>query len=154
MGRMSDYPSFDDALAQFRRFAQAQGAPAELMFVLPGDVVVSGQYASVRRPPHAVRSEQARAAYEDAVARDRGVEIAGVLTCDGRLGTYVYVPTTDEEAAENWVPKGLKLSVRTPLVKGMVAGWVVWPLLRWREKRHPASREWKNLLFGGSTRPN
>src|SRR5258706_5810578 len=101
LSRMSDYPSFDDALGQFRRFAQAQGVPAELMFVLPGDVVVSGQYASVRRPPHAVRSEQARSAYEDAVARDRGVEIAGLLTCDGRLGTYIFVPATDEEAAEN-----------------------------------------------------
>ncbi len=149
---MSDYPSFADALTRFRAFATSQGAPGELMFLEPEDVVVlSGQFATLRRPSQPERSERARLRYEAAVERRLGVEIAGAISCENRLGCYVYAPATNKESIERLMPDGLKLSLLKPLVKGVSGGPLVWALVRWRQRRHPESLEWKASLFGGGS---
>ena len=145
---MDEYPSFNEAIEQFREFAKSQALPSDLMFLRPDDVVVSGEYATIQRPPEKARLEEARAAYEDAVRRRWGVEIAGVIACSPLLGCYVYAPASDQESIERLMPDGLKLSVRTPLIKGVFGGRLLWGLLRWRERRHPASLERKAFLFG------
>jgi hypothetical protein len=150
---MNDYPTFTEAIVRFRTFASSQEAPTEVMFLKPEDVVVSGEYVTVRRPSQRERLEHARATYDSAVRHQFGVEIAGVISCENWLGCYVYAPATDEESIERMMPDGLKLSIRTPLVKGYFGGPVIWALLRWRERRHPASVERKASLFGREHRP-
>lgn len=145
---MNDYPTFGEAIEQFRAFAASQKVPSELLFLKVDDVVVSGDCATIRRPPERERRDEARTKYENAVRQRWGVELKGIISCEQFLGCYVYSPASDEESIERLMPDGLKLSILTPLLKGVFGARLLWAMLRWRERGHPTSVERKAFLFG------
>lgn len=79
MSESTDYPSFEDALEQFRALAEANGASHDIIFVRSNDVALSGGRLHVPSLDEGAARRQAKSTYEGAVANRRGVLIYGLL---------------------------------------------------------------------------
>ena len=141
----ADYPSFDVALERFRDFASAQGAPTEVLFVSPKDVVILGGELYVRRPDAKASRAVAARRYQ-AISRQLGVVLSGRCTLGDHLCAYVYGPADEDEAARLMFPDGLKISVLQPLPTASAANGLTWAMLRVREFASE-NRRWKNESF-------
>jgi len=145
---MSERPTFDGALEGFRRFAKTQNAPDEMSFIGPDDIVVTGTHATIRRPPAAIRLEEARSAFEAGMNAGLGAVIGGVAATKTELFCFVYRPTDREDAVSRLIPPDVKYSLRTPLFVAHLAGPILWWILRRRERGDRAARQWKEDTFG------
>ena len=129
----TDYPDFESAAARFREFLAAQGWPATVAWVLPGDVII-------RRGKLFVRSESvqgaegvARHVYVEGARRQLGVCLEAICSSSDRSFARVARPVSEDAASRLLFPDGLKLSI--PASKSavkVVSGWWRW----WWLKRH------------------
>jgi hypothetical protein len=134
------YPTFEDALAKFRRFASDHGLPTNLAFVTGDEALLIGDQLYVSVQAFASDAD-ARAAYERAVARRFGVAIGAVGELpDGRLAAYVYAPTTEREAERLMYPNGLKMTLPERGVAVRVASPLRMSFLRLRYASRVAER--------------
>ena len=108
---VESYVSFDAALAKFRAFASEHGLPTQLAFLSADHSLAVGDQLHVTE--EAFGSDAvARNTYERAVACRLGVAVGALGELpDGRLGIYVYGPTTENEAERLMYPRGLKMTV-------------------------------------------
>jgi len=141
-------PSFDAALAGFRRFAKSRNAPTSLAFIEADDIVVTGDYATIRRPPPHVRLRQAEEVFDAAMDSGLGVMITGLAASRTELFCSVYRPANREDAISRLIPDDVKYVLRSPLFVAHVAGPLLWWLLRRRERTDAWAREWKKDTFG------
>lgn len=134
--KMADYPDFDEALRQFQKFVAAHGAPEDIVFVTPEEVILNGRRMIVRLPYIATSLRQAREAYHQAVTQRHGVLLGGLCRVENQLCAYVYGPNCEAEAMVLMYPDGLKLKLPTPLPEGDVVkkSWK-WRLLQALEGR-------------------
>lgn len=137
---VASYPSFEQALARFGAFANEQGRGGDLVFLAAEHALLVGDElfvtAAAIRTPSDVRQD-----YERAVARRLGVAIgaAGTLT-DGRLGVYLYGPSTESESERLMYPNGLKMMIPEQDVTVHIIGKAKMWLLRRRYGRRAAAR--------------
>ena len=134
---MTDYPDFDEVLRRLQKFVAMQGAPERIVFVTPEEVLLSEGRLRVCLPEAAASLVRARDAYQQAVNNRQGVLRAGLCRLENQLYSYVYGPTSEEEAMALLYPDGLKLSLPAPLPKGYPVGKWWWRLLRALERRRP-----------------
>ncbi len=145
---MNPLPPFDKALAGFITFAQSQGAPADLLFVEPDDVVLTGRFLSVRSTARDGRRESAMLRYEAACKAGLGAKIAGIAGVGEQLVCVVYRPINEREAEERIVPGDIKYSLRMPLPEARFTGRILWLLISWRARRDSWLKDWKRDTFG------
>src|SRR3989442_1427593 len=108
--------SFEDSVADFRRFAVEQDYPPNLLWVKPHDVVLSRWNSRwtnfIWKGDPTERQSLARVEYESAIARNIGIAFEGKCKTAGWTICRVYVPVDDEDAQYRLIPKsGLKKSV-------------------------------------------
>jgi len=144
---MTDYPDFDEALRRFQKFVAMQGAPERIVFVTPEEVLLSEGRLRVCLPEAAASLVRARDAYQQAVNKRHGVLMAGLCRLENQLCSYVYGPTSEEEAMALLYPDGLKLSLPAPLPKGYPVGKWWWRLLRALERCRPEILVNKQEMF-------
>jgi hypothetical protein len=128
-GGDASYPSFPEALAKFRSFARTHGFSTDLVFVSVEHARLIGDqlYVTVE----AFHSEAAaRTIYERAVGCRLGVAVGGVGEIpDGRLGVYVYGPSTENEAERLMYPNGLKITIpERKIFVRLIGGLKMWLL--------------------------
>ena len=144
---MTDYPDFDEALRRFQKFVAMQGAPERIVFVTPEEVLLSEGRLRVCLPEAAASLVRARDVYQQAVNNRHGVLMAGLCRLENQLCSYVYGPTSEEEAMALLYPDGLKLSLPAPLPKGYPVGKWWWRLLRALERCRPEILVNKQEMF-------
>lgn len=106
------YPTFEQALATFRSFAHEHGlSNTAVVFVSAEHALLVDEQLYVTID--AIHSDvAARQMYERAVARRLGVALGALGELpDGKLGVYVYGPSTENEAERLMYPNGLKMTI-------------------------------------------
>lgn len=141
----ASYPAFNVALARFRAFAAEHGLSGEPAFVTGDRALFNRDHLCVTADA-LLADAAARSAYEQAVARRLGVSIGALGELpDGRLGVYVYGPTTENEAARLIYPNGLKMTFpeRKIAIRIVSPFWRMWLLrLGHRRRRAQYTREY------------
>ena len=135
----ASYPSFAEAIEQFRAFVRGQGMDRDVVHVNDKDIVVVGRDWFVRRMDTERSTASARATYETAVARGMGVSLAGVCLVGSAVGVHIYGPVDQDEAERLMYPNGLKLSLVTDLPKATSLSWAPWVARRLRERLSPGA---------------
>jgi hypothetical protein len=137
--------NFEDAAADFARFAVSQGFPPNLLWV-KADNVLLGRWKGrwiyfIWKDDPAKRQQVAKAEYESAISRNIGVAFEGKFKTDRWTICRVYVPVNDLDAQYRMIPQtGLKLNVAVePLPAMLLRNRMLWQLLKWMLKtKEPA----------------
>jgi hypothetical protein len=131
------YPTYDQALAEFRLFAHEHGLSSTAVVFLSAEhalLILDQLYVTT----DAIHSDAAaREVYERAVARRLGVALGAVGELPGRkLGVYVYGPSTENEAERLMYPNGLKMTIPERTIAVRVVGKAkMWLLQLWHAPR-------------------
>jgi hypothetical protein len=136
----SDPPSFDGAVARLRRFAESQGASADLFWVFREYVTTFRDAECIRVPVPAENAELARAYYEFGRDQALGVTLGVLCQLGGRSACYVWVPSDESEAEYRLQGRGLKLCVHkgrggTNRSGVPVQSYLAWKYRCWRSRR-------------------
>ena len=108
------YPTFEEAIEQFSRFARSQGHFGILKLITSLDAFFIRRVLFVRIPRQGDAVVQSRKVYLRAARRRLGVLIASAGTLrDGTLLVYVGSPIDTVDAMDRMYPDGLKLTVLT-----------------------------------------
>jgi len=127
---INEFPTFEDAVAQFQHFAREQGLPDTLYWMFREDLWRrSTQSVFVRMPPHAKSLELARSVFAEGRAKGL-VEITAVARVGGGLATTVWYPKRAEEEVQGW-DHGLKLRIAQPLPVALGVPSSLWMAVEW-----------------------
>jgi len=105
--------TFQESVAEFRRFLAENGYPQDLIWVNPDDVILTGPLIYVRVPVSQSNEESARQLFEHGISQQMGVLFATLCEIGSATCSYVWVPKDQTEAQEALMPAGLKMSVNT-----------------------------------------
>lgn len=137
--------TFEDAAADFARFAMSQGFPPNLLWVKADDVLLgrwNGRWIYfIWKGGPAKRQELAKTEYESAIRRNIGLAFEGKCKTDRWTICHVYVPVNDLDAQYRMIPQtGLKLNVAVdPLPAILLESRTLWRILKWVLKtKNPA----------------
>ena len=128
---------FERVAGDFRQFLRRQGYPEQVVWVEPGDVIVSDRNLYIRRSnPHA-NEERVNRAFDAGLRRGLGVLLAALCVTTDATCCYLWAPRDEDEAMRHLLPRGPKFSV--PADRGrkgtVVASPVKWLLLRWKYRK-------------------
>lgn len=140
--------SFQEAVAEFRRFLAQNGYQQEVVWVKPDDVILTGgPLLYVRVPAPRSNEEPARQLFECGIARQKGVLFGTLCEIDGATCSYAWVPKDEAESQKALMPTGLKMSVHSE--DSRVQGKAVLNSLHWSYLRlkYRKKQESKKQLF-------
>ena len=137
-------PHFEDAVTRFRDFLGSQGYPTQIVWITPGDVLLTGRrlvYLRVLDPEQNL--SLARKEYEEGIADDFGVTLSSFCDCGKSSYCYVWHPHDKDEAQRALMPadSGLKLSatIRSPQpIARQISNRILWWLLELKYRRENA----------------
>jgi hypothetical protein len=122
---MNDIPSFDDALASFRRFLAEQGHAADILWVFREDIWKrSPTNVLLRFPSQTTNLVLAQKVFQE--GRRKGlVDVHAIATIGDKVAATVWFPKFPDEEIQGW-DCGLKLSISEPLPKAEIVGQLRW----------------------------
>lgn len=128
----SEYPDFGSAVGQFRAFLVTQGWPAEIEWVVPGQVAHRRGRLLIRALGADRGRKHAASVYAEASMRGLGVCLEGLCCASDRTYARTVRPVSDAAAGRLLFPNGLKLAVPTdkPEAAVVVGGWTWWWMTR------------------------
>lgn len=145
-----DDADFDAAVARFQQFLRANNFSEEILWVMPEDVLMTGErFIYIRVPIPAINELKARRVYEEGVAAGRGLLMSTVCRMNASTCCNIWFPKSVEEVPKGiWPHDGtLKLSAMdkssSPAGRPITNG-VLWVVLKfWHRKK----QRLKHLLF-------
>ena len=144
-----DKPSFAAAVAGFQEFLVKCGNSEKIAWLMPDDVLVSGERCVYVRSPVPIGNEASvRELYDEGMARGHGVLMSTICELESSTGCYVWYPRNEEECPQGiWPADGsLKMSVESTRMQGRtVRSRLLWAFLGLRLRRE---QELKYLLWG------
>ena len=134
--------TFEDAANDFARFAEDQGFPPRLLWIASDDLVFwRGRYFVFNGDTDTRRLE-AKARFDEGIARGVGIELEGKCKANGWTICRVYVPEDNIDAQCRMIPQqGVKMKVAVDS-KPTVLVWSrpIFQLLKWwRRKTYPVA---------------
>lgn len=122
------YPEFGSAVGQFSAFLATQGWPAEIEWVVPGQVARRRGRLLIRALGPNRGREHAASVYAEASMRGLGVCLEGLCCAADRTYARTVRPVSDDAAFRLLFPNGLKLAVpaNKPTAVVVVGGWAWW----------------------------
>jgi hypothetical protein len=129
--------TFENAVAKFQEFLKANQYSGEIVWVQPGDVLLTDKrLVYVRVSSQKAREKMARKTYEEGMPRRRGVLFRTICDLGRTTCSHVWAPGSDDDAERLLMPIGLKLSVQTDRIRGVpVKSGIWWAYLRVRYRR-------------------
>ncbi len=129
--------NFKNAVAKFQEFLKANQYSDQVVWVQPGDVLLTGKkLVYVRVSSQKTRDEMARKTYEEGMPRRRGVLFRTICDLGNATCSYVWAPGSDDDAQKLLMPVGLKLSVQTDRIRGVsIKSSIWWAYLRVRYRQ-------------------
>lgn len=145
-----DEADFGAASARFQRFLRANNYSERILWVMPEDVLMTGnRFVYVRVPIPDVNELKARQIYEEGLAQGRGLVMSTVCRMSASTYCCIWVPKSVEEVPQGIWPHdgGVKLYAKDkssiPAGRPITHG-VLWTLLRfWHRKK----QRLRNVLF-------
>jgi hypothetical protein len=144
-----DKPSFAVAVARFQEFLGKCGYSERIAWLMPDDVLVSGErFVYVRFPVPTGNEASVRDLYDEGIARGHGVLMSTICELEGSTGCYVWYPKNEEEQPQGMWPRdgSPKMSAESTRMQGhTVRSRLLWMFLGLRLRRE---QELKYLLWG------
>jgi hypothetical protein len=141
--------TFEEAVARFKGFLRQNGYSANLIWVEPSDLLLSGRrIIYVKLPVSAGNLNSARTRFATGMSAGIGVTFGTICELQNATCCYAWTPNDHTEKETHLMGDGLKLSVRigTPRITGTpIRSWAHWQILKIRY------RQYSNLnqqLFG------
>jgi hypothetical protein len=141
---------FGAAVVRFKKFLGQNNYSEHIVWLMPGDVLLSGKrFVYVRVPVPAINEMKARNIYDEGVAHGRGVLISTICEMQSSTCCYVWYPRRQEEVPQGiWPHDGsVKLSAKTETARmpgKPVKSSLTWALLKNRHRKHQGL---KDFLF-------
>ena len=132
---MEEFPSFEEAVEQFKAFIGKQGHPTQLNWVFRDDLYVTRNTVFIVSPLPSNNRQTAQTAYNNGVAMGQ-VEIRAMAGIQGGMAATIWYPTFEANRPEGW-DHGLRFSIAEPLREAQEVGkgW------RWNLRKYtPAFR--------------
>ncbi len=147
--RTPEPPTFEEAVASFERLLREKGYVANLIWVEPGDLVLSGQRGIyVKLPVSATNLDYVRERFTSGLSTGRGITFGTICELQNATCCYAWTPAGQAERETHLMSGGLKLSVGTDgsrFTGTAIKSWSRWQLLKIRYRRYSAL---KKQLFG------
>jgi hypothetical protein len=140
--------NFEEALGEFRALLKKSGYSGEIVWVTPGDVLLTGKrFVYVRVPLPEENLAEARETHERGTARESGVLFSTVCEMDGSACCSDWSPERYEDGQQGLWSRGLKMSAKTE--ESRIPGKAVRSALRWKwlSWRHRKKQALKAFIF-------
>jgi len=141
--------SFEEAVARFEVFLKENGYSANLIWVEPSDLVLSGQHSIyVKLPAPTNNLTRARDRFKRGISDGLGITFGTICDLSNATCCYAWVPKDEIDQQYHLMGRGLKVTAGTGLsrLNGIVVGSQLrWWLLKLRYRRHSRLAE---TLFG------
>lgn len=135
--------SFEEAVARFEVFLKENGYSANLIWVEPSDLVLSGQHSIyVKLSAPTTNLSRARDRFERGISDGLGITFGTI--CDLRNATCCYAWSPEDEIDQQYhlMGRGLKVTARPDRLNGIIVGSRFrWRCLRFRYRRYSRLRE-------------
>src|ERR1700733_2042666 len=129
--------TFEEASADFARFAVNHGFPPNLLWAKEDEVLLGRWHGRwtyfVWKGDPAERQNVAKIEYQNSITRNIGIAFEGRCKADKWTICRLYVPTDDQDAQYRLIPQtGVKQSVvNEPLPAILVVNTALWRFLKW-----------------------
>jgi hypothetical protein len=137
--------NFEEAVKEFRVRLKRCGYSGEIVWVTPGEVLLTGKrFVYVRVPAAEKNAAKARNAYESGMARGNGVLFSAVCEIDGVAYCYAWSPERFEDGHQGLWTRGLKMSAKgegSRIPAKVVQSALRWKWLRWRYRKKQSLKE-------------
>jgi hypothetical protein len=147
--RTPEPSTFEEAVANFETLLREKGYVANLIWVEPRDLILSGRRSIyVRLPVSATNLDCVRERFTSGMSTGRGIAFGTICELSHATCCYAWTPDTQTEKETHLMSSGLKLSVgadQSRLTGTAIKSWICWQLLKIRYRRYSAL---KKQLFG------
>jgi hypothetical protein len=131
-----EMPCFEEAKFSLQGFLRRCEESSRVIWLFREDVTSYRRLVWVRRWDKERAEALAKEVYDTGRARGLGVRFQGLVRLEAGTGCIVWCPKDDVAASQAMMPRGLKLSVSTPLLTGIeVRSRATWAYLTWRNAR-------------------
>jgi len=136
---------FEEAVMEFRVLLEKSGYSAELVWVTPEDVLLTGKrFVYVWVPLAEENLAKAREAYEGGMARMSGVLFSMICEIDGVACCCIWSPQRYADGHQGLWSHGLKLRVQiaeSKIPRKAVRSMLRWKWLAWRHRKKQSLEE-------------
>lgn len=149
-GLNPEKPNFETARAQFQEFLGKCEYSQKIIWLMPEDVLVSGErFVYVRIPVPTLNEAKVCQMYDEGMARGCGVLMSTICEMPDSTCCYVWFPKDGEEGHQGLWPKDGSVKMTAKMKLARISGRAVRnPLLwAWLRLRCRAKQGAKNLLF-------
>jgi hypothetical protein len=142
--------SFGATVARFQEFLGQNQYPENILWLMPGDVLLSGKrFVYVRIPISAANEMKVREIYDEGVANGRGLLMSTICEMESSTCCYVWYPRSQEEEPQGLWPHDGSVKLSAQMDSSRVLGKPVksrllWALLRLGNRR---KQNLKEFLF-------
>lgn len=143
---------FEATVARFQKFLEQCNYLGKIVWLMPGDVLLSGErFVYVRVPIPATNESKARSIFDEGVAHGRGLLISTLCEMQSATCCCLWYPERQENEPQGlWPHDGsVKFSAKTEMARmpgKPVKSRLLWAFLKYRHRGH---QHLKDLLFGG-----